>query len=276
MIVLAQSSHHVPLATRLLGHPVVGATAEATAHLIVRVLHHVFREVAGALTPSDHGDHPGVPWYCLGCGGPRDHEVAWRGSGRVGCEGETREGQGGEAASTCASVVVQSVEGTVGVEVFHGAIDGFVDWGRKVKSFYTDQWMMNRMLSCIVFISHFTLMLFIIGSRWRAGREWHPRQCPEVGVQRGRHDQALWRGHRCDGHLCHICGRDIQWLCFAGCPNPPHLPKNRRIFSHWDPLSFTKRQPTQLRHEHWWNLLRCIFAVTSNVFYHMRLCVSSS
>lgn len=131
MIVLGRSSDHVPLATRLLGHPVVGVTAEATAHLIVRVLRQVFREVAGALAPSDHGDHPGVPRYCLrreGRRGAGDCEVAgWRG-GRVGSEGESREGQGGEAASTCASVVVWSLEGTAGVEVFHGAIDGFVHW----------------------------------------------------------------------------------------------------------------------------------------------------
>lgn len=72
-------AHHVPLATRLLWDPVVDTAAEATAHLIVWILHQVFRQVAGALAPSDHGDHPGVRWHCLscgGCGGPRDHEVA--------------------------------------------------------------------------------------------------------------------------------------------------------------------------------------------------------
>lgn len=134
MIVLGRRSNHVPLATRLLGHPVVGVTAEATAHFIVRVLCQVFREIAGALAPSDHGDHPGVPRYCLrreGCRGVGDCEVArWRG-GRVGSEGESREGQGGEAASTSTSVVVWSLEGTAGVEVFHGAIDGFVHWRRE-------------------------------------------------------------------------------------------------------------------------------------------------
>lgn len=126
MVVLAGGSHHVPLAARLLGHPVA---AEAAAHLVVRVLRHVFRQVAGALAPSDHGDHPGVSWCCLGrgsCGGPGDHEVTRRGGGRVGGKGESREGQRGEAASTHASVVVQPLEGTVGVEVFHGAVDGFV------------------------------------------------------------------------------------------------------------------------------------------------------
>lgn len=131
MIVLGRRSNHIPLATRLLGHPMVGVTAEATAHLIVRVLCQVFREVAGALAPSDHGDHPGVPRYCLrreGCRGAGDREVARRRGGRVGSEGESGEGQGRETASTCASVVVRSLEGTAGVEVFHGAIDGFVDW----------------------------------------------------------------------------------------------------------------------------------------------------
>lgn len=126
MVVLARSSHHIPLATRLLGHPVA---AETAAHLVVRVLRNVFRQVAGALAPSDHGDHPGVPWCCLGrgsCGGPRDHEVAWRGGGRAGGKAESREGQDGEAAPIHAGVVVQPVKGTVGVEVFHGAVDGFV------------------------------------------------------------------------------------------------------------------------------------------------------
>lgn len=52
--------------------------------------------------------------------------MARRGGGRVWGEGKSREGQGGEAASTCVGVVVQPVEGTVGVEVFHGAVDGFV------------------------------------------------------------------------------------------------------------------------------------------------------
>lgn len=82
------------------------------------------------------------------------------------------------------------------------------------------------------FLSHFTLMLFIIGSPYWAGTEWQPWQYPEVGVQWGRHDQALWRGHRCNGHLCHIRGGDIQRLCFTGCSNPPHLSKNKQI-SKW-------------------------------------------
>lgn len=129
MVVLARSSHHVPLATRLLGHPMFDTTADATAHLVIWVLHQVFRQVAGALAPSDHWHHPVVPWYCLGigrCWDPRDHEVARRGGGRVGGKGESREGHGGEAASTCAVVVVQPLEGTVGVQVFHGVVDGFV------------------------------------------------------------------------------------------------------------------------------------------------------
>lgn len=126
MIVLPGRSQHVPLATRLLGQPVVDVTAEATAHLVVRVLHHVFGEVAGALAPSDHGDHPGVPWYRLGREGrsrPRDGEVTRRGSVRVGSESKSRKGQCLETGSTCAGVVR---EGTAGVEVFHGAINKFV------------------------------------------------------------------------------------------------------------------------------------------------------
>lgn len=61
----AGSSHHIPLATRLLGNSVVDTTAEAATHLIIRVLHQVFRQVAGALAPSDHGDRPGVLWCSL-------------------------------------------------------------------------------------------------------------------------------------------------------------------------------------------------------------------
>lgn len=105
-----------------------------------------------------------------------------------------------------------------------------------------------------VFLSHFTLTVFIIGHLFWARRERHPWQYPEVGVQRGRHDQALWRGHRCNGHFCHIRGGNIQWLCFTGRPNPPHLSNNKQIskcfcyfFSHINPLSSTERQPTQLR-----------------------------
>lgn len=65
MIVLPGCFQHVPLAARLLGHPVDDVTAKAAAHLVVGVLRHVLGEVAGALAPSDHGDHPGVPRYCL-------------------------------------------------------------------------------------------------------------------------------------------------------------------------------------------------------------------
>lgn len=106
-----------------------------------------------------------------------------------------------------------------------------------------------------VFLSQFTLTRLMIARRWWTGRERHPRQCPEVGAQRGGHDQALRRGHWCDGHLCHICGGDIQRLRFAGRPDPPYLSKNEKIsecfllffFSHIDPLSSTERQPAQLR-----------------------------
>lgn len=69
VIVLPGRPQHVPLATRLLGHLVRDVTAKATTHLVVRVLHHIFGEVAGALAPCDHGDHPGVPQYCLGSEG---------------------------------------------------------------------------------------------------------------------------------------------------------------------------------------------------------------
>lgn len=71
MIVLPGCLQHVPLAARLLGHPVDDVTAEAAAHLVVRVLCHVLGEVAGALAPRDHGDHPGVARHRLrseGCG----------------------------------------------------------------------------------------------------------------------------------------------------------------------------------------------------------------
>ena len=43
MVLLARRPHHVPLAAGLLRGPVVDATAEASAHLIVRVLQQVFR-----------------------------------------------------------------------------------------------------------------------------------------------------------------------------------------------------------------------------------------
>lgn len=99
-------------------------------------------------------------------------------------------------------------------------------------------------------------MLLITGSLCRAGSERHPWQYPEVGVQRGRHHQALRRGHGCNGHLRHIRSRYIQRLCFTGCPNPPHLSKNKSNFqmllqfcSNINPLSSTKRQPAQLRAE---------------------------
>lgn len=111
------------------------ATAAATAHLIVRVLRRVFRQVAGALAPSDHGYHPGVLLCFLvggGCGRTGNHEVARRGGGRVGGKGESREGRGGEVASTRAGVVARPTEGTVGTEVFHGAVDGLVHCARKI------------------------------------------------------------------------------------------------------------------------------------------------
>lgn len=129
VVLLARRPHHVPLAARLLGYPMVDTTAEATTDLIVRVLRYVFRQVAGALAPCDHGDHPGVWWCCLGradCRGSRDHEVAWWGGGGVRGEGESGKGQGGDAPTTCAGGVVQLLQGTEGVEVFHGAVDGSV------------------------------------------------------------------------------------------------------------------------------------------------------
>lgn len=124
---------HVPLATRLLRDPEAGATPEPSTHLIVRVLWQAFRQVAGALTSSDSGDHLGGWRCCLGrgiCTGSRHHEVARRGAERVGGKSGSREWQGGEAASTCAGFAVEPLEGTVGVEVFHGAAEGFVYCGR--------------------------------------------------------------------------------------------------------------------------------------------------
>lgn len=264
MIVLAGSTGHIPLTTRLLVHPVVDVVAEAAAHLVIWVLHQVFREVAGALASSDRGDHPGVPWYCLGhegCRGPRDHEVAWLGIGKVGGEGKSGEGQGGIMASSLAVVVVHSMVGTVGVEVFHGAIDGFVHWRRECmlilnrskndhtltlrKSIKTQ--MCDIFLLLYIWNKMLTSMLLIIAGLCLAGRERHPWQYPEVGVQWGRHDQALWWGYRCNGHLSHIGGRDVQWLCFAGCSDPPHLSSNKQtfaIFSHSDsPTSSAGTQP---------------------------------
>lgn len=247
MIALPWSSHHVPLATGLLGHFVVHVTAKTASHLVVQVLRRVFGEVAGALAPRDHGDHPGVPWYCLGwegCGGSGDHEVAWWGGVRVGGEGESREGQRLEVTPAHAGVIVLSLEGTVGVEVFHGAIERFIHWGRKKGK---KSLVMNKEFVLLLCFSetepntvHLTLALFVISTR-RAGGERHPRQYPEVGVQRGGHDQALRRGHRCNRNLCHICGRDIQGLCFAGCTNPPHLSET---FYYLVPLSFTNTAGT--------------------------------
>lgn len=104
-------------------------TAEAPAHLVVQVLRGVFGQVAGALATRDHGDHPVVAWHRLGAEGTGrtgDHEVAGRGGGTVGSEGESGERQGGEAVSALSSMNVLTVEGTVGVEVFHGAINGFI------------------------------------------------------------------------------------------------------------------------------------------------------
>lgn len=49
--------------------------------------------------------------------------MSGRGTGRVGGESKSREGQCLEAGSTCAGV---AREGTAGVEVIHGAINEFV------------------------------------------------------------------------------------------------------------------------------------------------------
>lgn len=129
MVALARRSHHVPLAARLLGHLVVHVTAEAPAHLVVQVLRRVFRQVAGALAPRDHGDHPVVARHRLGAEGAArtgDHEVAGRGGGTVGGEGESGQRQGGEVAAALLAVSVPSLEGTAGVEVFHGAVNRFI------------------------------------------------------------------------------------------------------------------------------------------------------
>lgn len=129
MVALPRRSHHVPLAARLLGHLVVHVTAEAPAHLVVQVLRGVFRQVAGALAPCDHGHHPVVARHRLGAEGAGrtgDHEVARRGGGTVGSEGESGERQGGEVAGVFPAMILLTVEGTAGVEVFHGAVNWFI------------------------------------------------------------------------------------------------------------------------------------------------------
>lgn len=123
---LAGRSQHVPLATGLLREGVVDLSAEAPTHLVVRVLHHIVRQVALALAASDHGDHPAVARRHLrgGCISG-DHKVAWRGGRRV-------EREGGETDATQVAIGVKTSEGTVGAEVLHGAVDGFTRCDRNI------------------------------------------------------------------------------------------------------------------------------------------------
>lgn len=134
-VIPAWSPHHVPLAAGLLRDLVVDATAKASPDLVVRVLVQVFRQVAGALTPGDCWDHPGIWWVCLShgsCRRPWDHEVTWLGGGRIGREGESRERQGGEMVFSYHCVPLRPLEGTtISVKVFHGPVHGFVHCGGK-------------------------------------------------------------------------------------------------------------------------------------------------
>lgn len=112
-------------------------------------------------------------------------------------------------------------------------------------------------------------MLFIVGNRCWAWSEWRPRRYLEVWVQRSRHDQALWRGHRCNGHLCHICGRDIQWLCFTGCPNPPHLSQNKQMLLLFSPKWIQLVQPSVNQHS--WDLNTVWKCITLQFLWRLKM-----
>lgn len=266
MVLPARGPHHVPLAAGLLWDPVVDSTAEAATHLIIQVLCHIFGQVVGTLAPRDHGDHPGVRWCCLGRRaerGPRDHQVSWKGCGGVWGKSASREGQGGEA--TCASTVL---EGTAGVEIVHGVVDGFVHCRRKILK----KKNITAIGSTVLFLlktpaSQLTLMLFFICALRRAGGEWHPWQNLEVGVQRGRHHQALWWGHRCNRHLRHICGRYIQRLCFTSCPDSPHLPKNKQISKCF--FYFLLQEPNYFNTADWSQGGKC-YTKPTTYFFNMK------
>lgn len=74
-----------------------------------------------------------------------------------------------------------------------------------------------------MFLSHFTLVMIVIGSLRVARRERHSGQDADVRVERSRDDEALGRGHGRDRNLGHVCGGHVQRLRFTCGPYPPHL-----------------------------------------------------
>lgn len=125
----------------------------------------------------------------------------------------------------------------------------------------------TRDVSSVV-LSHFTLTMVSVGRLFWAGGERHAWQYREVGVQRGRRDQALWRGHRCNGHLRHISSRNIQRLRFAGRTDPPHLSKKENGFPNASPISTWIHLVQLSVNQHSWGLnagQKCLTVpVTSN------------
>lgn len=116
------------MAAGLFGHPLVDVIAEATSDLIVGVFHQVFGQVAGTLAPGDGRDHPRVRWHCGDRGRLPDRGVGSWEAWRVGSKCKSGKGKGGKTSTGHAGLVVRSLKGTVGIEVVHRAIDGFVHW----------------------------------------------------------------------------------------------------------------------------------------------------
>ena len=125
VVVSAGQLGHVPLAARLLGDPGAAVETEAPAHLVVRVL----GQVAGALAPGDGGGRPGQMELARGAPGPAaaGHPEIARRRGGVGAGAGERER--GEARRGLAGGALRPFEGTAGVEVLHGAAEGFVHCG---------------------------------------------------------------------------------------------------------------------------------------------------
>lgn len=177
MVIPAWRPRHVPLTAWLPGNLVVDATAKASPHLVIRVLIQVFRQVAGALTPSDCRDHSGIRWVCLSHGNCRrrwDHEVTWNGGWWIGCKWESRERQGGEVVFSHPGVPAKLLEGTaIRIKVFHGPIHGFVDCeGQKNEAMYF--LLLLFLDSTCYLLQNITLILLINGSSREAGRERNP------------------------------------------------------------------------------------------------------
>ena len=128
VVVTAGQLGHVPLAARLLGDPGAAVEAKAPAHLVVRVL----GQVAGALAPGDGGSHPGEGRLAGGAPGPAAwHPEVARRRRAVGAGAGERER--GEARGGLAGRALRAFEGTAGVEVLHGAAEGFVHCGEEKK-----------------------------------------------------------------------------------------------------------------------------------------------